>query len=253
MDAVFFLDVSIAGCDAEVFLNGAPIVRVTPETSSPSFPTVSQWTVDGENELTVALTAAANGGDEPRVKVTLTSGEAGGFPDADAGPAYARIDETPEPGAAGLAYTAAGEVHHPWGAWSWQTAPVIELDAATVGGLTAFLQTLHAALAQRRLDPLLDACETMFAEVGRCYGMSAADGRAQMQAGIGYVSRSPEWALAPIEASDLEFRPCCGGRLVQPLTRAGEPALRQAAAVAGESWSLPVFIARGDGGFRIVR
>lgn len=253
MDKVCFLDVSIEGCDAEVFLNDAPIVRITPESSSAAFPTVSQWTINGENELKVVVAAALSGGDEPRVKATLTSGAAGGFPEPGSGPVYAAIDETPGASGRELVYSARGTLEHSWGVWSWQSAPAIALDEATKADLVNFLQTLHDALLQRCPEPLLDACGTMFEEVGRCYGMSAADARNQMRAGIGFVGRSPEWSLAPLDPSGLLFRPCCGGRVVQPLTRDGQPALRQAVPIDGQSWSLPMFVARTGAGYGIVR
>lgn len=253
MNPVFYVDVSIEGCDAEVFLNDAPIVRITPDSSSMAFPTVSQWAINGENELTVVVAAAASGGNEPRVKATLTSGEAGGFPEPGSGQVYAAIDETPEASGTDIRYSARGALEHSWGAWSWQSAPAIALDEATQADLTNFLKTLHGALSQRRLEPLLDACETMFEEVGRCYGMSAADARAQMQGGVGYISSNPEWSLAPLDPADLVFRSCCGGRVVQPLTRDGQPALRQAAPIDGQSWSLPMFVARTGAGYGIVR
>ncbi|HEY8427621.1 MAG TPA: hypothetical protein VIL20_04570 [Sandaracinaceae bacterium] len=274
----FYLNVAIRGYDADVFVNGAPIVRASRGYPCIVLPPVSEWIVQGENVLTVAVEggdaldppgeseagAAPPPADEPpRLRVALCRGELGEFVEPGRENELVVIDWTPPPppgeGEEPLALPhevrAAVDLSHPWGAWSWESAPAFDLwaEPETVVEVATFLADLHAALERGQLDPLLDASRPKLEEVAPCYDMDPAAARQRLVAAWPEITKAPGFRLAPFDEADLELRTCCGGRVLEPRSLAGEPVLRQAEALEGQRWSLPLYLARIDGKLAIVR
>lgn len=256
MNPVYFLDIDIGYCDAGVFLNGAPIMRTTAKQTLRCSPPVSPWVIDGENTLEITIEGDGTG-DESHIGVSLSSGEPGSIPEPGTSSVHACVDWSPQagsmPGNGPVALTTRAALTHPWGTWAWQTAPLLTLDDAAASDLTGFLQTLHAGLAEHRLDPLITASRIKLEEVGRCFDITPAAIKQQMQAGIRRLFDTPECSLAPLDTAGPVIRPCCDGRLVQPLTPAGKPVLHLVGPDGKIAWFLDLFIARIDGAFCIVR
>ena len=56
---VYFLNVSVRGYQAEVLVNGAPILRTPLDTPYTAIPSVSEWMIEGSNEISVEISARA--------------------------------------------------------------------------------------------------------------------------------------------------------------------------------------------------
>ncbi|MCA9629477.1 MAG: hypothetical protein KC766_17505 [Myxococcales bacterium] len=274
---VFYLNIHISGYDAEVVLNGAPIVQATQAYACIAFPTISEWVIDGTNTVTVAIydgkglpkpegeeraavVVPPDADDEPpRLRVALCRGEMGEVPEDGAEEELIVLEWEPPPEDPNSplllphSVSESGNVSQPWGEWSWERAEPFAPTRETALELTQFIQSLHAPLSQKNLLPLMDASKPKFDEVAPCYDMAPADASSRLTTAFKDISSSPAWKLASFDPTQLELRPCCQNRVVEPRTKSGEPVLRQAAPIDGQSWAMPLFIARVDGKLAIVR
>lgn len=287
----FYLNVTIRGYDAEVLLNGAPIIQSVRSYSCIALPPVSEWVVQGENVLSVTITGgdhidpppeepedgedgidptlvskpeppAPKPGEEPLLRVALCRGEIGEIVDPGRENELVVLEWVPPPRGADdpplpLPHEEAVTIDltHPWGTWAWESAPAFdfETDPAAVLDVVQFIQDLHAALAAGRLDPVLDASQVKFDEVAPCYDMDPGQARARLGGAWPEITKPAGWALAPFDESDLDLRLCCGGRVLEPRTLTGEPVIRQAFELDEQRWMMPLYVARIDDKLTIVR
>lgn len=276
---VFYLNVHISGYDAEIVLNGAPVLQATQAYACIAFPTLSEWVINGTNVLSVAIfggrdlpqaedasaqdTADGQGPAEDaepsKLRVALCRGELGEVPEDGAEEELIVLEWEPPPEDPNAPLvlphlvTEQGEASHPWGEWSWQRAPAFQPTAETAVEVTQFLAAIHAPLAQKNLLPLMDASQPKFDEVAPCYEMTPSEATTRLGDAWREISAPAEWKLAAFDPKELELRPCCDGRVVEPRAKNGEPVFRQASAIEGQRWMLPVFVSRVDGKLAIVR
>ncbi|MCY1061592.1 hypothetical protein [Nannocystis sp. SCPEA4] len=261
MPLVDYLNVSIHGYACEVFVNGAPIVRTALDTPYTATPPISEWLVTGDNEMTVRIDAIAAPAacSDPlsprRLLVERCVGPLDAVVPVGEDQVLDTIEYTPQPGdpPPALPLVLTHEFKLPSGpTWAWESAPPLQLDAATTAELLMFLEVVHADLSEGNMDGLLARQRIKFAEVAPLCGTTPEAAEATLKEQFAELSADGAWTVAPLRHADLELRLCCGGRVVEPRTRDGHPALRGRAA-GGDEWSLPIFIARIDGMFEIVR
>jgi hypothetical protein len=273
---VYYLDVSIHGYDAEVLVNGAPVVSCGKEFPFRAFPTVSEWIVEGDNEVAIAISDAGfretkrvdpsgtevlsgpkPAGENERARVLLCRGELGDVPDLAEQDIVCAVELVPPPAGEPLLVPARvanrGAISPAFGRWAWQDAAVLVLDDALLAELLALAQSICTGLEQRDVAPMASLMATKFAEIAPCYGMKAEDAAAAMRNAMnGFVSHV-DWAVAPVERDALDARLCCDGRIVELRNADGQPLVRQRGSCEGETWSLPMFVARIGGALQIVR
>jgi hypothetical protein len=243
---IFYLNIVAQGCTAEVRLNDAPMFTWLRENPTRARPTVSEWVIVGENWLTVQVVEADA---DARLRVALCQAKLGDVPVPGQELELAVVEwpDPIEPAAAvelPVMLNAAAVAQHPWGRWSWQDSPPFAVDARSTEAVIDYIQALHATLAAGSVDAWIAHSRIKFDEVAPAYELTAADAELRIrQAWAGLTSHS-DWELAEWNVEDLDLRLHCDGRLVEPTTLAGEPVLRQARPIDGESWSLPIFIAR---------
>jgi hypothetical protein len=244
---IFYLNIVAEGCTAEVRLNDAPMYTLLREEPARARPTISEWVIDGENWLSVQIVELDPGA---LLRVALCQAKLGDVPVPGSELELAVI-EWPVPGSVTgpapvlpLPLDVPVMAAHPWGRWSWQDAPPFAVDARSTAAVIDYIRDLHATLAAGSVDALIAQSKVKFDEVAPAYELTPADAELRIrQAWQGLTSHS-EWEFAEWNVEDLDLRLHCGGRLVEPTTLAGEPILRQARPIEGESWSLPIFIAR---------
>jgi hypothetical protein len=259
MQSIDYLNVSIRGHAVELFVNGAPILRTPEGWPYMATPTVSEWFVHGDNEIAVRIDAIAPPPAVPdplsphRLVVQRCVGPLGAVVPAGEDVVLGELVYLPpaEPPRLPLV------ISHRFTAntgrkWAWETAPALSLDADTTAELLLFLEALHADLEDGDIDGLLARQRIKIAELAPRYGSDAATVHAGMHAQFSELAAGGAWSVAPLRPEELVLRPCCGGRLVEPRTRDGEPALRGRGADATD-WALSLFIARIGGMFEIVR
>lgn len=307
----YYLHVTIRAYDAEVFLNGAPIVAASRAFPRLALLPINEWLVQGENVLSVTIhgadhlpepaperiddlepedsyddetrelddeddgapstlipppltpPAGAAGGDPPLLRVALCVGDLGEIVEPGAERELVALEWTPPPppgeGEPPLAVPIEAEeridLSHPWGTWSWERAEAFDLegDPAAVLDVIDFVTELHAAMAAGRLDAVAGRSAPKYDEVAPCYAMDPADARGRLELAWPEITASPDFRLAELDAADLELRPCCGGRVLEPRTLDGRPVIRQAEPIDGSTWAMPLYIARVDGELTVVR
>jgi hypothetical protein len=254
---IFYLHIVAEGCTAEIRLNDAPIYTLVREEPARARPTISEWVIDseqsGENWLSVQIVELDP---DARLRVAFCQAKLGDVPVPGSELELAVI-EWPPPLVAGAELPAAPELplplnlpaipvmaKHPWGRWSWQDAPPFAVDARSTGAVIDYVRDLHATLAAGSVDALIAHSQVKFKEVAPAYELTPADAELRIRQAWEGLTSHGEWAFAEWNVEDLDLRLHCGGRLVEPTTLAGEPILRQARPIDGESWSLPIFIAR---------
>jgi len=263
---IYFIDVQVEGCDAGVYLNGAPIVATTYKVKCTAAPTVSEWMLDGTNELAVVISrapyeeprAAEVDGEPlppPRMRVSLCVGAADELvmPGAQRElcvvewPSRNAVDVRPP-----MQLHARCTVSHAWGAWRWLASPPLEDAKRSLEEIASAVKLIHASLAAGNTRVVLAASEHKLAEVGRCYSMDPRMARARFRAGWREMSSQPGFQLAALEPEDIVVRRFCQDRLVVPLTRNGEHVIRETDD-GSERWALPLYFARVDGLLAVVR
>jgi hypothetical protein len=240
---IFYVRVRSRGCTAEIRLNDAPIFAVGKSAAQQATPTVSEWVIDGDNELRVDLLEIDS---DPRIHVALCESTIGALPDPGRDREIVVIDwpSASELPTLPLSLSEVGVASHSFGEWAWQRAPEFAADLRTTADVIAYVRSLHAELAAGRIDMLVDQSAIKFAEVAPAYAMSVAEAEQRLRGVWTALSSTVGWRLAPFDERDVELRLHCDGRLVEPTSLAGEPILRQWRAIDGEQWSLPIFIAR---------
>lgn len=260
---VYYLHVSVRGYAAEVLVNDAPICRTPLDAAYNAIPSVSEWMIRGDNEIAVEIHAieaiTTPDPDSPqRVIVQLCVGALGEMvePGAERVLAEIRLDPSQIRLPASRAPVRM-TTHHTladWPRWAWQDAPVFPDDDATDDELWTFLESLHADLAEGRIDAVIDRERVKFAEVGPLYGSSPVEAAALTRAQFIELSSLATWSVAPLEREDVVLRRCCGGRVVELTNREGRAALHSGPEMADTAaWSLYVFVARIHGLLEIVR
>jgi hypothetical protein len=245
---IFYLNIVAEGCTAEIRLNDAPMYTLLREDPARARPTISEWVIDsengGENWLSVQLVELDP---NAQLRVALCQAKLGDIPVPGSELELAVI-EWPQPGSVTpelpLPLNVAVMATHPWGRWSWQDAPPFAVDARSTAAVIDYIRDLHATLAAGSVDALIAHSRVKFAEVAPAYELTPADAQLRIRQAWQGLTSHGEWEIAEWNVEDLDLRLHCGGRLVEPTTLAGEPILRQARPIDGESWSLPIFIAR---------
>lgn len=248
---IFYLSVRTRGCTAEIRLNDAPMFVVAAEAAQQAFPTVSEWVIAGENVLSVdvvELDPDVDGG--PLIHVALCEATIGAVPEPGRERELIVIDwppALPEAPIVPMSLREVGVASHPWGEWAWQRSPEFAADLRTTADVIDYVRSLHAELAGGRIDGIMaivDHSAVKLDEVAPAYAMTVAEAQQRIRGVWASLTALPGWRLAPFDEADIELRLHCDGRLVEPTTLAGEPILRQARPIDGESWSLPIFLAR---------
>ena len=283
---VYYLHVSINGYDAEVWLNDAPILRTSTAFPWLAFPTVSEWIVQGVNELKAVVYRAerpkeplldrrrpiyADPDDEEddsgvvykapdlspvRLQVALCRGQLGGLPDLYNQDILCALDWSPVPGQLPelpATATARRDIVHPFGRWSWEDAAPIALDRATMGEIGDVARSIRSYTEGGDVNALAGLMRVKFDEVGRCYNFSPEEAEEKMRMVYEAVVTPGSFELAEIDPAALDPRLCCGGRVVEVRNRDGRPAVRQKEPIGDQNWAMPVFLSKVGGQFVIVR
>jgi len=258
---VYFLNVSIRGYRAEVFVNGAPIVHTPLDAAYTAIPSVSEWMIEGSNEITVEIAERAPVAKTPdpdspqRLIVQLCQGELGEMVAPGQEQVLCEIRHSPasDPGPRPPARLLQKYPLARWPRWAWQDAPVFADDEAADAELWMFLESVHDELGDRRIDAVLARERVKFAELGPLYGSSPAEAAALTRAQFAELAGMAPWSVAPIERDEVQLRRCCGGRVVELRGADGRAALRGGASMQDAAWSLYAFVARVNGLLEIIR
>lgn len=257
---VYYLHVSIRGHATTVLVNGAPVCR-TGLLAYNAIPSVSEWMIAGDNEISVEVHAvepapAVPDPDSPqRVHVQLCVGALGEMVEPGSEQVLCELRHDPARVRDPQAPRRLAMTHHlpRWPRWAWQDAPPFPEDEATDAELWTFLESLHADLQDGRIDAVTARERVKFAELAPLYGSTPAEAVALTREQFAELSALATWSVAPLDPAEIVLRRCCGGRVVELIDRDGRAALRSGPEMADAAWSLHAFVARVNGLLEIVR
>jgi hypothetical protein len=258
---VYFLNVSVRGYQAEVLVNGAPILRTPLDAGYTAIPSVSEWMIEGSNEISVEIAARAPVATIPdpdspqRLIVQLCQGELGEMVPPGQEQVLCEIRHSPALDAVPRPPTRLLQKYPlaRWPRWAWQDAPVFATDAATDAELWTFLESVHDELEQRRIDAVLARERVKFAELGPLYGSTPAEAAALTRAQFAELAGMAPWSVAPLDPDEIQLNRCCGGRVVELRGPDGRAALRSGPSMQDAAWSLYAYVARVNGLLEIIR
>ena len=121
-----------------------------------------------------------------------------------------------------------------FGTWSWQTAPSLRLDEATVLEAQVLIEQVRACLRAGNAKELLRLIEINFRETGEAFGAeSDAEDIAQLESWIRQWAAEPERVL-PMDPAKLDLRLVASDRILMALNQDWTDAVRLRQAVTDQ-------------------
>jgi hypothetical protein len=113
-----------------------------------------------------------------------------------------------------------------FGPWSWQAAPSLKLDEATVLEAQVLIEQVRACLRSGNAKELLRLIEVNFRETGEAFGATSdAEDVAQLEQWIVQWAEEPERVL-PMDPAELDLRLVAADRIIMALNKDWTHAVR---------------------------
>ncbi len=259
------VDVSVEGCDVEVYVNDVPLFRVTTAHESGVFP-ANHLIVRGDNVFEVLV----NPGSHPSVARTEKRSLPGegvsvrvhvalcppGTSPGDAGTTtLLRFGDVAPDGPTEFprAARAALAMEPEYGPWAWERADVLTLDGALLQEATKYVQSLHASLARKSFPAFFAHNEVAHVEVASAFDVSAAERRASGEAALNETFADPAFGMAPLVAEQFDYRLVANGRLIDCVAKDWDALVRTLPDGEGHVMRFPIMLGRVDGSLRGLR
>ncbi|MCG2592905.1 hypothetical protein LZ009_08940 [Ramlibacter sp. XY19] len=258
------VDVRLAGCEAEVWLNDIPVLRLTGDRIPP-FATrpVAEFLRGSKNVLTVVPFPGPTPGTSrqamPRqaaadaaIEAKLVLYEPGDFPGSGAGDdvitmVFGEGATQPLPTQPASLSTDGPAGLPPWG---WERAARIDSDPRIRSAIGQFVQAAQTAFAAGDAAFFLRLARTNFQELAQAYpGLTLAEREQRFKACFAPKPGEASWQVAPLQPAEFDFRLCAEGRLLELVDRQFRPVIR------GQSrhWPMRMFVGVLDGQLQVLR
>jgi hypothetical protein len=218
----------------------------------------NQFIVDGKNTLKLTLGLA---GDPPQMPQDLTLASMVHELSADQLdgknlPAPLAALEFPgsEPPAFPTELSASFDVKSPFGRWVWEDAERIqEITADEVFSCGNLLKKVHDALSQKNLKALLPMLQLKTTEMARAFYVAEQERRQDQEQFFKEVFNDSQFAMEPLKTDDLELVAMGENRVFLLRHQGGAPALESKELSEGYCFTLPVYLSKINGEWKIVR
>ena len=138
--------------------------------------------------------------------------------------------------------------------WSWQDAPLLELDDSLRNEAVRCIETLADTIRRRDLDGFMAATEVKLADAFVAYPrQTQAGARNELGAFIEFWTRDGADPIVSLDPDAHDFRLVAGGRMLEAVDRDGYSSLRLRDPKDGEAIPYPLYLARIGGVLRVVR
>ena len=259
------LDVTVDGCDVELYVNDIPLVRI-PAAAGGGMHQCDHALVQGDNLFEVLLHPGATPSVARTDKRTLPSdGVAvevraalcppGTAPGEVGTTALFRFSERLPGGP--MEFPRSVKATHPIdrteGPWAWERAPVLQLDPALIHEATRYVQSLHASLARKSFPGFWAHNEIAHHEVSRAYDVPVGERQAGAEAALATRFADPAFAMAPLVAENFDYRLVGGGRLLECIAKDWGAIVRTEPDSEGHVMRFPILLGRFEGGLRGLR
>jgi hypothetical protein len=259
----YIINYTVSHCNAEIELNGVPLTRTEKEHqySTTGLADANRWILPGVNTVTVTIRPAEGKPDpdtRPSLTVTMSTAKRGQM--SDEGTVIAKLelpksesdrtlDAVTKPFTRELRFTPA----HVPPSELWARIKPEKLDAAAKQEILGLVRDYHAALSKKDTA----ATEGFFlyaaVESARIRYQSVNEVKTALQKELKKMLATKGFSMVPLDTDRLVFRPVAGGRIVWVTDPAGEAPLRTKELAEGGTMEFPVYVARVEGKWTIVR
>ena len=232
---IYLLDVACEGLVAQVTLNGVDVFNEWEGRGRQVQIKLNPYIFEGSNDLELSLTPMTDdeGGFLPiphALVVKLIAGEHGKDPGSAGVIATFRWDEATMPVPAGELTSIWGRQfsvpsERAYGRWVWQEAPDVAPGESDARALVSLAGEVHAALASRNIDALIELTALKSAELARALDVPMTEIEEGQRELFGELFADPSWRVAPFDPSQLAAVPCAGGRMLRVTDAQGGPPL----------------------------
>jgi hypothetical protein len=139
------------------------------------------------------------------------------------------------------------------GPWSWETGALLGvMNERLRREVLSYLARLHSLLAARRFAAFLEELAIKLRELDRAYAEQEGTMRAGLAEQLEAHVEAP-WVLAPFEPSTIDLRVVASGRLVECQRTERGFVLEFRNDTNGDSFFLPLIVARRAGAWSVLR
>jgi len=231
----------------EVRINDIPLAIFNAGGNLPDA-RINHYVIPGKNVATLHASNASDRAAVHRDSLTLLSIERGGVQITQSN--WTANPQAPAlPPEMSLEFDAGAGV----GDWSWLTAPVITEPVPNVQALHNLLSQLHNAMQFIDIDAVMDLLALKNMEMIQAFGIDSARMLAAQRAFFAGLFAAANWAMAPLNLTNVGFERCANGRMVRPVSSTGENPISSTPGASGEVFVLPVLASHFSDGWKIVR
>jgi hypothetical protein len=254
--ALIILDIEATGLAAEVLFNGVAMHRsASPDTVSTGA-RLNGWVQSGPNALSVRLAQPppppGQEPPQPAFELKLRRAVRGTPDEADQILAQYRWTPARPLGPAPVQVFAAAPVIEAVQPWSWTRGYAFTaLTPADRDAIAALLRRLRDALADRRVEEVLELQRVQVSEQAVAVGASAPDMLDRYVAFLRDRMGSADWQVAPFDAAGMRTELMADGRVVHVTAADGGPPLVSAS--SDGRFAIDPYLSRIDGRWTIVR
>lgn len=268
MERLLVVKADVHECDAELLLNGIPLARLSAARPSTIVP-VHEYTLAGLNRLQLVIwplpvvppkelparpSLVSTGRIAARAHILLP--RIGTAVDETIARSLIQLDWAPPQGAGYeaplvLSEDATLSVNFP--RWRWLEAPPTQPTAELTARVLAFVQGLARDLSEGQPEHYISAARMRIEELALAYQRRPEDEAARLHRHLLALHDAQRLNWLPLETGNFHLRPLAGGRLLECVDGAGQPALRTGPDDLKRELSLPLRVSVVDGKVHILR
>jgi hypothetical protein len=259
----YIVNYSISHCNAEVDLNGVPLTRTEKDNAYTITGTtdVGRWIVTGANVVTVTirpLEGKPGPDDRQSIEISMSTAVKGQMSDEGTKIATLRIPEKEgDTSLASIKQTVRKELRFTPASVPpselWSKAKPEKLDDAAREEILKLVRDYHAAYAKKDQMKLYDMLLFATLEASRNRYFSADEAREMLKNGLKEMIADKGFAMEPLKVDLIILKPIAGGRIIWVTDSKNEAPLRSKQMKDGGYVEFPVYVARIDGKWMIVR
>lgn len=253
------LDVTLEGCDLELYVNDIPLMKVPAAAGGGMFQ-CDHVLVQGENVFEVLLHPGSTPSVARTEKRTLPSDgiavevraalcPPGTSPGEVGTTALFRFGERLPGGP--MEFPRSVKTTHVFdrteGPWAWERAEQLHLDAALLQEATRYVQSMHGALARKSFPGFWAHNETAHREVARAFDVPLSERQSAAEAALNSQFADPAFAMAPLVAEQFDYRLVANGRLLECIAKDWRAVVRTEPDSEGNVMRFPIMLGRIDG------
>jgi hypothetical protein len=259
----YIINYTITHCNADVDLNGVPLTRTEKDTAYSITGTtdVGRWIVPGANVITVTIRPPEGkpGPDDRRsIEISMSTAEKGQMSDEGIKIAALRIPEKEgDTSLASIKQTVKKELRFTPASVPpselWARSKPEKLDDAAREEILRLVRDYHGAYVKKDQAKLYDMLLFATLEASRNRYFTADEAREMLKNGLKEMFADKSFAMEPLKADQIILKPIAGGRVIWVTDARNETPLRSKKMKDGGYMEFPVYAARLDGKWMIVR